>query len=98
MKAYLLLCLRLLGWQLAELGWWRLGLLGALQVVALGRALVGLAAYPTGLWLVPPAVALLTLSQHRRRSDLDFLHLTTPAFRPWLALEYALWSGCVLVK
>ena len=79
--------MRLLGRQLAELVWWRLGLLRALLVVALGRALVGLA-----------AVALLTLSQHRRRSDLDFLHLTTPAFRPWLALEYALWSGCVLVK
>ncbi|HLK98719.1 MAG TPA: hypothetical protein VK364_13190, partial [Hymenobacter sp.] len=92
MKAYLLLRVRLLGRQLAELGWWRLGLLGALLVVALGRALVVLAAYPAGLWLVPLVVVLLTLSQHRRRSDLDFLHLTAPNFRPWLAVEYVLWS------
>ena len=92
MKAYLLLRVRLVGRQLTELGWWRLALLGGLLVVALGRALVVLAAYPAGLWLVPLVVVLLTLSQHRRRSDLDFLHLTAPNFRPWLAVEYALWS------
>ena len=42
--------------------------------------------------MVPLLVLLLLGSQHRRRTDLDFLHLTAPGFRPWLAAEYVLWS------
>ena len=92
MKSYFLLRMRVLGRQLAELGWWRLVLLGALTLLAAGRGLVLVAPHPVGQWLVPLAVALVTLNQHRRRADLDFLHLAAPGFRPWLAAEYVLWS------
>jgi len=92
MKAYLLLRGRVLGRQLAELGWWRLLLLGALLMITLGKALVTLSQHAAGQWLLPPVAFLLTIGQHRQRADLDFLHLTAPHFRPWLAVEYALWS------
>lgn len=97
MKAYLLLRWRVLERQLAELGWWRILLLGALLVITLGMALVTLSRHTAGQWLLPPVAFLLTSSQHRQRTDLDFLHLTAPRFRPWLAVEYALWSLPVAV-
>ncbi|QNH60610.1 hypothetical protein [Hymenobacter sediminicola] len=92
MTAYLLLRLRVLGRLLAELGWWRMVLLGPMLLLALARTFVVLAPHPAGQWVVPPLVVLLLLSQHRRRSDLPFLHLAAPSFRWWLAAEYALWS------
>ncbi|MBC8082413.1 MAG: hypothetical protein H7Z21_04320, partial [Hymenobacter sp.] len=93
MKFYFRLRLRILSRQLAELGWWRGLLLAPVLVAAIGNGLVGLARHETGQWVVPPLLLLLVLSQHRRRADLDFLHLSAPGFRPWLAVEYALWSG-----
>lgn len=92
MLGYLLLRLRIGGRLLAELGWWRLALLGPFLLLSVARALVVLASHAAGQWLVPLAVALLIASQHRRRQDLDFLQLTAPSFRPWLAVEYGLWS------
>ncbi|MFD2783975.1 hypothetical protein [Hymenobacter rubripertinctus] len=90
MKHYLRLRLRLLARQVRELGWARLLALGALLVLVLGKGLVTAATRPGLAWVVPGAVGLLVLSHHRRRSDLAFLHLTTPEFRGWLAAEYAL--------
>ena len=90
MKHYLRLRARLLGRQVRELGWVRLLALGSLLALVLGKALVTAATHPNLVWLVPGAVGLLLLSQHRRRPDLPFLHLTTPEFRGWLAAEYAL--------
>lgn len=92
MKSYLLLRKRVLGRQLLELGWWRMLLLGSFGIVALGEALFTLATHHTAQWLLPLLALLLLLSYHRRRADLAFLHLTAPDFRPWLAVEYALWS------
>ncbi|MBC6699506.1 hypothetical protein [Hymenobacter sp. BT190] len=92
MKRYLWLRLRIAGRLLAELGWWRLALLGPFLLLAVARALFVLAPHAAGQWLVPLVVAGLVASQHRRRPDLEFLQLTAPRFRPWLALEYGLWS------
>ncbi|SHK49600.1 hypothetical protein [Hymenobacter psychrotolerans] len=92
MNAYLRLRLRVSGRLLAELGWWRMALLG--PVLGLGgvRTVVMLAPHPAGQWLLPAVVLLLLTGQHRRRADIDFLHLAAPGFRWWLATEYALWS------
>lgn len=92
MKAYLLLRWRVMSRQVAELGWWRILLLGSMLLVAVGRGLVLLSSTQTAQWVVPPLVLFLLVSQHRRRTDLDFLHLTAPRFRPWVATEYVLWS------
>ncbi|UOG76931.1 hypothetical protein MTX78_10090 [Hymenobacter tibetensis] len=93
MKFYLLLRWRVLVRQLVELGWWRIVLLGAMALVAVGRGLVLLSSSATAAqWVVPLLVLLMLVSQHRRRTDLGFLHVTAPSFRPWLATEYALWS------
>ncbi|UOQ68141.1 hypothetical protein [Hymenobacter volaticus] len=56
------------------------------------QGLVLLSSTQTAQWVVPPLVLFLLGSQHRRRTDLDFLHLTAPRFRPWVATEYALWG------
>ncbi len=95
MKVYLQLRLRILGRLLVELGWWRLALLGPLLMLGAARAAVVLAPHPAGQWLLPLAVGLSIASQHRHRPDLDFLQLTAPRFRPWVAAEYVLWSAPV---
>ncbi|AII54104.1 hypothetical protein [Hymenobacter sp. APR13] len=92
MKGYLWLRLQIGGRLLAELGWWRLALLGPFLLLSVARAFVVLAPHAAGQWLVPLLVALFIVSQHRRRPDLAFLQLTAPRFRPWLAAEYGLWS------
>jgi hypothetical protein len=93
MKSYLQMRLRIMRRLLAELGWWRLALLGPLLALGATRAAVVLAPHPAGQWLLPLVVALSIASQHRRRPDLNFLLLTAPRFRPWVAAEYALWSA-----
>lgn len=92
MKAYFRLRRRVLGRQLAELGWWRAVLLGAMLLAVASKALFTMASHPAGQWALPLLVGLLVASLHRRRSDITFLHLTAPGFRRWLALEYAAWS------
>ncbi|HEX8426051.1 hypothetical protein [Hymenobacter sp.] len=92
MKSYLLLRWRMMSRQVTELGWWRILLLGSMMLVAVGRGLVLLSTTETAQWLVPLLVLLMIVSQHRRRAAFDFLYLTAPGFRPWLAMEYALWS------
>ncbi|QKG56056.1 hypothetical protein GKZ68_05030 [Hymenobacter sp. BRD128] len=86
--AYLRLRLRLLGRLLREIGWWRLALGVSMLVLGVLQALVVLAAHPAGCWLVPLLVGWLGLAAHRRRADWQFLLMTAPGFRPWLALEY----------
>ncbi|MBX0289947.1 hypothetical protein K3G63_05820 [Hymenobacter sp. HSC-4F20] len=92
MQNYLLLRGRLLGRLLRELGWVRLLLLGTLLGLVAARALVLAAAHAGAAWTVPLVVAGLIVSTHRQRADLPFLRLMVPAFRRWLAAEYALLS------
>lgn len=97
MKAYFLLRWLVLSRQLVELGWWRPLLLAPVLLAAVGNALVVLSRHPTAQWLLPLVVFFLTVSQHRRRSDLVYLRITAPDFRQWLAAEYVLWSMPVVV-
>ncbi|MBO0358958.1 hypothetical protein J0X19_13450 [Hymenobacter sp. BT186] len=97
MKAYFLLRWRVLSRQLVELGWWRPLLLAPVLIAAAGNALVVLSRHPTACWLLPPLLFLLTTSQHRRRADLEFLHLAAPDFRKWVAAEYAFWTVPVML-
>lgn len=95
LRAYLLLRLRLLGRLLREIGWLRLALLGPMLVVAGGRGLLLAATHPLGQWAVPVFTALVLASAHRQRADLRFLATSAPAFRRWLAVEYALLAAPV---
>jgi hypothetical protein len=90
LKSYLALRVRLAGRLLREVGAVRLALLGPMLVVAGGRGLLLAAAHPQGQWAVPVFMALLLASAHRQRADLRFLATSAPAFRRWLAVEYAL--------
>ncbi|WP_210114388.1 hypothetical protein [Hymenobacter elongatus] len=80
-----------MGRLLAEVGWLRLLLLGALAVVAMGKVLELLLARPTLQWAWPVAGALVCWSGHRQRADLVFLQTASPEFRQWLSVEYVLW-------
>ncbi|GAA4006547.1 hypothetical protein GCM10022408_17910 [Hymenobacter fastidiosus] len=91
MRAYLLLRLRILGRQLAELGWVRLVLLGALVVLAAGKLIELLLTTPATQWAWPAFGLLWCWSVHRQRTDLDFLRIASPHLRSWLLAEYALW-------
>ncbi|TGE24644.1 hypothetical protein E5K00_05365 [Hymenobacter aquaticus] len=91
MKAYLRLRLRILGRQLAELGWLRLLLLGGVLVLTLGKVLELLLARPALQWAAPPLALLATWPGHRRRTDTGFLQIASPAYRQWLLAEYVLW-------
>jgi hypothetical protein len=90
LRAYLILRLHLLGRLLREVGAVRLLLLGPMLVLAGGRGLTMAAIHPMGQWLVPLLVMLLVASAHRQRDDLRFLATSAPAYRRWLAVEYAL--------
>lgn len=92
MEAYLRLRLQVLSRQLAELGWVRLLVLGALLVLVLGKLVELLLAQPALQWAGPVAVLLMSWSGHRQRTDLDFLRIVSPRFRQWLAGEYVLWQ------
>lgn len=97
LRAYLNLRRRLLGRQLREVGGLRLALLVPMLLVAGGRVLFTAAAHPLGQWAVPVGVALLLISTHRQRADLQFLATSAPAYRRWLAVEYLLWALPVAV-
>ncbi|MBC6609538.1 hypothetical protein H8B15_01310 [Hymenobacter sp. BT507] len=90
MNAYLLLRLRIVGRHLLELGWWRLLLLGAMLLAVSSKVLLTAAHHAAGQWAVPLLGMWLCLSAHWRRNDLAFLQAVAPAFRQWLAVEYAL--------
>jgi len=92
MNYYLRLRFRVLGRLFRELGWGRLLVLGIFLVLATGQALFTAAASAMLVWLVPVVVGGFVLSLHRRRSDLDFLRISAPSFRAWLAAEYLLLS------
>ncbi len=79
------------------MGWWRPLLLAPVLIAAIGNALVVLSKHQTAQWLLPLLLFFLTISQHRRRADLGFLHLAAPNFRQWLAAEYVLWSVPVVL-
>ncbi|WP_400191138.1 hypothetical protein [Hymenobacter sp. B81] len=96
LRAYLRLRARVLGRQLAELGWLRLLLLTPLVLGAIGKTLLTLAQEPAAHWLLPPMLGLVAWSGHRRRADLALLPLVAPQFRRWLAAEYLLLAGPVL--
>ncbi|GAA4387491.1 hypothetical protein [Hymenobacter koreensis] len=90
MKAYLRLRARVLGRQLAELGWVRLALLGPLFIAAVGNTLFTVARWPQGHWALPALLLVFTFSAHRRRTDLLGLAIIAPQHRIWLMAEYAL--------
>ena len=88
--AYLRLRSRLLRRVLREVGALRLALLVPVLLAAVGRGLVLGAGHAQGQWAVPILTALTVAPAHRQRADLRFLALSAPAFRGWLAVEYAL--------
>lgn len=92
LRAYLHLRCRLVGRQLREVGWLRLGLLGPMLLLAVGRLFTVAATHPQGQWAVPLGLALGLASAHRQRGDLRFLATSAPAYRGWLAVEYGLWA------
>ena len=81
---------RLAGRLLREIGWVRLALLAPVLLAAIGRGLVVAATHSQGQWAVPILVTQLLASAHRRRADLRFLATSAPAYRRWVAVEYAL--------
>lgn len=89
MNAYFLLRLRILKRHLLELGWWRLLLLGAMLLAVSSKALTTAAHHSVGQWVVPILGTWLFANAHWRRNDLPFLQMVAPAFRQWLAVEYA---------
>ena len=90
LRAYLHMRRRLLGRLLWELGWWRLLVLGVMLLAVVSKALATAAGSDYGHYAVPAALLFSTVSAHRQRADLDFLRLSAPAYRGWLAAEYAL--------
>jgi len=88
--AYLRLRLVLLGRLLCEIGWLRLGLVVPLLLLGLLQTLASLSEQPHGLWAMPLLVGWSVLGPHRQRADAQWLATTAPAYRPWLAWEYAL--------
>ena len=93
LAAYLRLRLRALGRLAREVGELRLAL--ALPLLALGlmQAVLLAAGHPVGRWVLPLLFAGLVASAHQQRSDWRFLATAAPGFQSWLAVEYGLWSG-----
>ncbi|MGY3087435.1 hypothetical protein ACVWYF_000461 [Hymenobacter sp. UYAg731] len=90
LNSYLTLRVRLLGRLLREIGGLRLALLVPVLLAAVGRGLVLAAMHPVGQWAVPLVTFLTLASAHRHRTDLQFLFISAPHFRRWLAVEYLL--------
>ena len=90
LRAYLSLRLRLLGRLLLEIGWLRLALAVPMLALGLLQVFASLAKQPRGLWVVPLLVGWTMLGAHRQRADAQWLAAAAPAYRPWLAVEYAL--------
>ena len=97
LRAYLHMRRRLLGRLLLELGWWRLLILGVMLLAVVGKALATAAGSNYGQYAVPAALLLFVSSVHRQRADLDFLRLSAPTYRAWLAAEYALLALLVAI-
>ena len=90
LRAYLVMRRKLLARLLREIGWLRLALLAPVLVAAVGQGLVLAATHPKGQWAVPLLTFLTLASAHRQRSDVQFLLISAPRFRRWLAVEYLL--------
>ena len=88
--AYLRLRGRLLGRLAREVGPLRLAVVLPFLFMAVGQTLAVATKHPWGQWAVPGVVAWALLGAHRQRGDYRFLATTAPAFRVWLAWEYAL--------
>ncbi|MDQ2773112.1 MAG: hypothetical protein M3Y54_21720 [Bacteroidota bacterium] len=89
-QAYLRLRVRLLLRLLREIGAVRLTLLGPLLALALARGIVLAGTHAGFEWAVPLLTAQSLAAAHRGRADLRFLASSAPAFRRWMAVEYAL--------
>ena len=81
---------KLLARLLREIGWLRLALLAPVLVAAVGQGMVLAATHPMGQWAVPLLTFSTLASAHRQRSDVQFLLISAPRFRRWLAVEYLL--------
>lgn len=91
LAAYLCLRARTVGRQLREVGWVRWALLLPFLLALAVQVLRTATPHPWGRWVLPIGWALFAvLPLHRQRPDWRFLAAAAPAFRPWLAAEYAL--------
>lgn len=88
--AYLRLRLLLLGRLLREIGWLRLVLVVPILLLGLLQVFASLSQQRHGLWAMPLLVGWALLGAHRQRADAQWLAAAAPAYRPWLAAEYAL--------